>query len=239
MRAELGPEFRRLRVDAGVSARALASAVGVHHSAICRFERGEQDVSIANLVALGIGIGSPAQIAFRPASGPPIRDRLQASRVEALLTFIDSDWRRFVELPVGRAALGGGVIDCVLAHPRERLLVAIESEGQIRRLEQTLRWAAQKAEALRTTGVATEIKRAGSLRIERVLLLASTHHNRSVVEEHKQTFAAAYPGRLMDAVAALEDPLIRFPGSTVLWVSADGSRPRLLRRSPVGVTLGR
>jgi hypothetical protein len=77
------------------------------------------------------------------------------------------------------------------------------------------------------------------LRVERVLVLASTHHNRSVVEEHKQTFETAYPGRLSDALAALADASIPFPRSTLLWVSADGSRPRLLRRPPLGVTFGR
>lgn len=238
-RTRLGPEFRRLRQESGLSVRAVSSVVGISPSALSRFERCERDLSLMTVVALGVAVGAPLGIGFRAGSGPPVRDRLQATRIEAFLAYAHRDWVRHVEVPVGRAAIGGGVVDAVLTHPRDPLLVATESEGQIRRVEQTNRWAAQKADALRYSELARAAQRRGSLRIDRVLLLASTRHNREVVAAHGETFRAAYPSLLVDALAALRDPTRTFPGSTLVWVSTEGTPPRLLKRPPNGILVGR
>ena len=47
-----GAAIRALRTGAGLSARKLAGSVGISHSHLIRFERGERDVSTATLARL-------------------------------------------------------------------------------------------------------------------------------------------------------------------------------------------
>ena len=66
--------------------------------------------------------------------------------IEALLTLLPSDWERYVEVAVTRPVRG--VIDVVLARPAAGRIVSLEAHSEIRRLEQQLRWATEKSDAL-------------------------------------------------------------------------------------------
>ena len=237
MRANVAQDLCRLRKDASLSLRDVATALGIDYSLLARYERGERLPGLETLVSLGVVFGAPVELRFRPGSGPVIADRLQAARIEAFLRAIHPAWPRSVEQPVGRPGLGGGVIDVVLAHPRDALLVAIESEGEIRRLEQTIRWQQQKADALRYSPLARTCAGRGRVRIERILLLAATHHNVEVVRAHQETLRAAFPSRLRACLDAFADPAWPFPGSTLLWLGVGDHH--LLTRPPNGVGVGR
>jgi transcriptional regulator with XRE-family HTH domain len=142
-RRRLGLEIRRSRTDAGLSIRALAAAASIDHGYLCQIEAGDREPSFAVLHAIGGVLGVDVSVRLYPTTGPRIHDRIQAPIVEALFDALHPRWRRLAEVPVLRPARG--FIDAVLALPADGIVVATEVQSAIRRLEQQLRWASDKA----------------------------------------------------------------------------------------------
>jgi hypothetical protein len=150
--------------------------------------------------------------------------------IEALLRILHPRWRPHLEVPILRPARG--VIDAVLeATP---LLVAMEAQSDLRRLEAQIRWHTEKASGLPHTSLAT----GRDVVVSRLLLLRSTRRTRELAREFEQSLRAAYPARTADAVAALTGQA-PWPGPAIVWATIDGRSARLLERGPKGVTLGR
>ena len=140
-----------------------------------------------------------------------------------------------VEVPVYRPA--SGVIDLV-AHDRAAgILVATEIQSEIRRLEQQLRWSKQKADALPSADFWRFVE--GDPRIDRLLVLRSTHANRELASRFDETLRAAYPAPSADAFRALTTADGPWPGSAVLWARVEGDVATILERPPRGVGPGR
>lgn len=95
-----GEDFREMRLQAGVSQAAVARAIGVARSVICRMEAGNVEVAayIRSRAAAALG----AQFRFGLyADGPAlIRDAAQAAIVERLLAMRHRRWSATVEAPV-------------------------------------------------------------------------------------------------------------------------------------------
>lgn len=153
--------------------------------------------------------------------------------IEALCRRLDPTWTTHVEVPVIRPARG--VIDLVLERRCEGLLVAAEAYSELRRLEQQLRWSADKALSL---GSSTLVGPGPMADISRLLILRSTESTRALARQFEATFRAAYPARASDAVGALIDGRA-WPGPGVVWIRIDGDDVRLLDGPPRGVSLGR
>ena len=126
-----------------------------------------------------------------------------------------------------------GVIDAVLSRA-DGLQVACEAHSQLRRIEQQIRWASAKEDAL--SSAASEAGR--SAIVSQVLLLRDTAANRSVVAQFGQLLELAYPVRHSDALAALKGE-VPWPGAALIWCRVDGSRATILERPPRGIRLGR
>ena len=109
-----------------------------------------------------------------PRAGPRIHDRIQAPTIEALFRILDPRWHRLTEVGVNRPARG--FVDAVLALPAVGLVVATEVESAIRRLEQQLRWAHDKADSLPSSAAWSLVAPADGPRpvISRLLILRST-----------------------------------------------------------------
>lgn len=133
----IGDDIRRQREDAGISQRRLAAASGVDQSYLAKIELGDARPSIETLTAVSIALGGDFGARIFPNTGPPIRDKIQALMLEAVLRVTHRRWRRFVEVQVQRPSRG--VIDLVLHEPAEPALVALEAQSQMRRLEQQVR----------------------------------------------------------------------------------------------------
>jgi len=237
LRRSVGHQIVQLRGDAGLSQRRVAHAAGVPQAHLSRIERGHTEASLSVLVSIGATLGADLAVRFYPGTGPRLRDRLQAPMVEALLGILDRSWRRSAEVPVWRPVRA--VIDLVIARPGE-IAIAVEVHSEIRRLEQQLRWAAEKAAALPSSNDWTLLT-AGepSLPVSRLLVLRNTKANRDLVRAFAETLAAAYPARTGDVAAALRDPRRPWPGDAVLWADVAGGTARILDRAPRGVSLGR
>ena len=118
MRRRVGLDIRRLRIDAGLSVRTLATASGIDHGFLARIEAGSVEASYAVLVAIGEVLGADLSVRLYPTTGPRIHDRIQAPIVEELFKLLHPRWRRLSEVGVTRPARG--FVDAVLGLPPGR-----------------------------------------------------------------------------------------------------------------------
>jgi len=239
IRRGLGRDFAGIRGDAGLARAAVARAASVSPSTVGRVERGAIEPDVETMVRMASALGCEVSIRLFP-TGAPLRDRFQAPIVEALLAFVHPSWRRNVEVPVVGAVRG--VVDCALGHPARPLLVAAEIQSEIRRAEETIRRSSDKSEALGRSSLGAAA--AASFRVDAVetsclLVLRSTVRTRAAVRDLQGTFAAAYPARTADALAALRDPLVTWPGPTIIWVNLHGRRATIMDAPPRFVAVGR
>jgi len=226
----LGAEIRALREDAGRSQAAIARAAGVNQAHVSRIEAGTAEPSVAVLLAIGTALGADLSIRLFPNTGPRIRDHLQVAMSEALIGLLHPRWQVTPEVPVYRPVRG--VIDLVLRDRSGPDTVATEIHSQLRRVEQQIRWAVQKTDAL------AELPDGQGRRVERLLVVRNTAAMRDVVRAGAATLAASYPARAGDALASLRGTA-PWPGAAMVWATVERGEARLLGGPPRGVTVGR
>lgn len=217
-----------MREDAGISQARLAAAAGISPSHLCEIERGSVEASLEVMAALCEALGGRLRLRIEPGMGPAIRDHLQAAMVEALLQAIHPRWARFPEVAVRRPVRG--FIDLVLADREANLLVAVEVHSQLRRLEQQLRWANEKAEALRGL---PELAPRGALgavpTISRLLVLRSTRATRGVADAHQYLLSSAYPAGQREVMASLAGDA-PWPAAGIIWMVIEDGQARVIDR---------
>lgn len=146
---------------------------------------------------------------------------------ECVLRDLHPVWQPRLEVPVPRPVRG--VVDALFARSDVPLIVITEFQSTLPRLEQQLRWMAEKAEAIgNDQGVA----------VSRLLVLRSTEATRSIARQFEATLRSAYPAPTRDAVESLRTGT-PWPGAAIVWIRIDGDETELLDRPPRGVTLGR
>jgi transcriptional regulator with XRE-family HTH domain len=237
LRRGIGTQVRTLREDAAVSQRRLSAEIGLNQGHLSRIESGEAEASLATLTAIGDALGADLSVRLMPSTGPRIRDRVQAWMAEALLDAVDPSWHKLVEVAVRRPARG--YIDVVLVR-NPGPIVAVELHSELRRLEQHLRWASDKAASLPSAEAWTFLTDGAERReVSRLLVLRSTRSNRELARSYPTTLAAAYPARTADAAAAHTQPDVAWPGPAVVWAEVDARRARILPQPPRGVLFGR
>jgi transcriptional regulator with XRE-family HTH domain len=234
MRVSIGAEIRRLRLDSGLSVRRLADMANIDHGHLSLIERGLREPSLAVLTAIATALGGSVSVRFYPGTGPRLRDPIQARICEAVLRVLDPRWTRSVEVPVHRPARG--VIDAVIHDQAAGVIVAIEIQSELRRLEQQLRWSNEKAESLPSADFWRFVD--GAPRIDRLLILRSTRTNRQLAERFAETLRVAYPASPIEAYRALTTPDVSWPGSALLWAEVEGDAARVRDRPPRGVMTG-
>jgi transcriptional regulator with XRE-family HTH domain len=220
-----------MRLDAGLSIRAVAVAARIDPSHLSMIERGLREPSLAVLVALGTVLGLDISVRLYATTGPAIRDRHQAAIGEILIRSLGPGWRRLVEVPVRRPARG--VIDLVLARD---VIVATEIHSDLRSVEQLIRWAGDKADSLSSADAWPILSAGEPRRVDKLLVIRSTRRNRDIVRAHAATFATVYPGDSAAAYEALTGTGV-WPGSSIVWARVEGGRAELLRRPPRDVEL--
>jgi transcriptional regulator with XRE-family HTH domain len=236
-RRALGRQLLELRTDGNLTQRQLAEAAGVSKTYVARVEAGAVRPTIETYTALAAALGSDFAARIYPGTGPTIRDRNQAPIVEALIRLATPIWHAFPEVPV--RAPTRGVIDLVLHSEAESVVIAAEVETELKRLEQRLRWHAEKAEALPSSALwraAVADERVPG--VSKLLVLRSTDTNRRIVREFEATLLATYPGRTSQAYEALAGRA-RWPGAAVLWARTQHGQATILAAPPRGIRLGR
>lgn len=204
LKTRIGRQVSELRLDAGVSIADLARCADVDPSHVWRIEAGSANASLDVLVALASCLGSDLGLRFFATAAPRLRDRFQAPMIEALIRHLGPAWRTRPEVPIPAVR---GVVDLVLNRALDHLTIVCECHSELRRLELALRRANEKAEAVQ--------RLEGAQTASTILLLRSTEQTRRVVRAYEATFRAAFPGRLDDALSALQGDAA-WPGSTLL-----------------------
>jgi transcriptional regulator with XRE-family HTH domain len=237
LRRAVGGDLRRMRLDAGLSAAAVARAASIDPAYLAHVERGEQEAGLEVLAAIGSVLGADLGVRLHPNTGPLIHDRTQAPMEEALLRALHRRWIPSPEVLVVDPSRG--VIDLVLDDDTDDLLVATELQGQLRRLEQQVRWHREKELSMPSSSVWSFAAAGGRRpRTSRLLVLRSSHAIRDIATTFEATLRAAYPARLADTLGALcgTSP---WPGPAIAWMAVEGRRAHLMDAPPRGVRLGR
>lgn len=235
LRTRVGADVRQLREDSGATQRELSDAAGVDHGYLSLIERGLREPSIAALTAIATALGADVSVRLYPGAGPRLRDPIQARIVEAMLRILHDRWDRMLEVPVIRPARG--FVDLVILDRPPSTAICTEVQSELRRIEQLVRWANDKALALPSAPFWDRIGQ--TPRIDRLMVVRSTRANREIAARFGQTLITAYPGRAADAYGALTSADLLWPGSTLLWAEVSGDDATILDRPPRGVAIGR
>jgi transcriptional regulator with XRE-family HTH domain len=228
LRRAIADDLRHLREDVGLSQVRLAAAAGVAQSELSDLEAARSDPGLEVLARLSAALGGRLAVRIDPGIGSPVRDHIQATMIEGFLPEVAPCWRRLLEVTVYRPVRG--VIDLVLDDPSQHVAVATEVHSELRRIEQQLRWATAKADALATADP--------SRTVSRLLLLRATPRTRATVAEFSTIFATAYPANHREAVAALRGSG-PWPGAALLWMGVQRGPASLRDAPPRGINLGR
>jgi transcriptional regulator with XRE-family HTH domain len=233
----MGQEIARARDDAGISQRGLARAAEISQAHLSAIEAGSVDASPGAMARIAAALGGRMVVRLERGTGPIVRDHIQATMLQGLIRELHARWRRFLDVPVYRPVRGA--IDLVLDDPQEPITIAGEAQSQLRRIEQQIRWATMKADALQEGG-ARELGAVLGARsnVSRLLLLRVTTANLQLARTYGDLLAAAYPARHADAIAALTGAQA-WPGAALVWLDVTNSVGRLRRIPPRGITLGR
>lgn len=226
----IGAELRRVRTDEALTLRAVARAAGVDASHLSRIEHGDAVPSLDALVALATATGHRVSLRLYPTDGPRVRDHLQAPMIEALLRAHHSRWAPLLEVGVYRPVRG--VIDVVLRDREAPVLVAGESHSRLDAVERQLRWAGEKADSLPSADGWPWLPGSEPVTTSRLLLVRSCQAMHDLVRTLPATFATAYPADPREALAALRESGVPWPGAAMLWVTVDGRDSRLIDGLP-------
>jgi len=222
----LAEDLRRFREDAGLSQRLVASVAGVDASLVSRVESLDAHPSIEMYARIVAALGADLHVRAYPNTGPALRDRHQVRMGEILRSQTQLRWSTVPEIAVRRPVRGW--IDLVALDAAADLLVATELESTLRRLEQLIRWHAEKAAALPSSDAwARLVAGRREPRISQLLVVRWTRANRDAVADARQLMRDAYPANPADAFASLTGDA-RWPGPSLCWVRIDGPRPALL-----------
>jgi transcriptional regulator with XRE-family HTH domain len=220
----MAEELQKFRRDAGMSKAALARAAGVDAAYLGRIEDGDERPTLEVYERLAAVLGADLSTRLYPNTGPAIRDRLSAPMLEALIGLLDPRWRPFTEVAVRRPSRGW--IDALLHDARARTLVATELQSELRRLEQLIRWHAEKADSLPSWSGWPS--RGPEPEVSRLLIIRRTRATRAVAQEFAGQLSVAYPAHPDDALAALTTPTAPWPGAALLWAEVGPAKARLL-----------
>ncbi len=209
--------------DAGVSQANVARVAGVPRSYVGRILAGEANPSHETYARLGAALGADFSARYYPNTGPAIRDRHQSRMLEALLRVLHPRWHAYTEVAVRRPSRGW--IDAALNDAAARTIVATEFQSELRRLEQIVRWSAEKAASLPSWDGWTQL--GAEPRISRLLVVRRTRATRQVAAEFERQLRIAYPAHPDDALAALEGDAA-WPGPALVWAVVEGERTRLV-----------
>ena len=226
LRAQFAEDLLRLLIDSGVSQRALAAASGVPQSYISEIVHRTARPTLEASARLAAALGADLQLRLYPNTGPAIRARHQARILEAVLAALHPRWTPYTEVAVRRPSRGW--VDLALHDPREPALVATEIQSELRRLEQIVRWSAEKASSLPSWDGWDRLGAAPA--ISQLLIVRRTRTNVATAREFAGQLRVAYPAHPDDALAALTSTH-RWPGAAILWAADGAAGPRLVARA--------
>ena len=192
----VGRVVREVRIRRGWRQRELATAASVSQSLISRIELGRLDhVSLDRLRAVGAALDIAISIDawWRAGELERLVDRGHASLVEYVVGQLhDLGWQTRVEVTFNHFGERGSA-DIVAWHAPTRTLLLIEVKTQVGDVQATVSTFERKVRILPEVLAREEGWHA--IAVGRLLVIADTHANRSVVREHQRIFDSVWPAR--------------------------------------------
>jgi len=212
IREKIREDLERLCRDAAVSQHVLADASGVPQPYVSRILAGTARRSLETYALLGTALGADLVARPYPNTRPAIRDRLSVPILEHLLAVLHPRWHAFTEVRVTRP--GRGWIDAVLHEDREAIAIATEIDSTLKRIEQLVRWATEKADSLPSWEGWPGGERAP--KVSRPLIVRWSRSTRAAAREAARQLRLADPAHPDDALAALTGSA-PWPGAALVW----------------------
>lgn len=185
VRLSVGRELREARLAAGLSQRTVARVAGLSQSRVSRIERAQDaPPDVQELAILCAVLGLSLSLKAYP-QGSPVRDAAQLRLLERFRARLGPFFRWRTEAPIG----GRGDLrawDMRLDGPGS---IGVDAETRIHDLQ-----AVQRR---------SETKRRDSGVDRVILLVARTHHNTTVLREHRLALASTFPAGTGETMAAL------------------------------------
>jgi transcriptional regulator with XRE-family HTH domain len=208
----VGRVVREVRIRRGWRQRDLATAASVSQSLISRIELGRlEHVSLDRLRVVGAALDIAISIDAWWRSGELDRlvDRGHASLVEYVVSQLhDLGWQTRVEVTFNNFGERGSA-DIVAWHAATRTLLLIEVKTQIGDVQATVSTLERKVRIL--PDVLAREEGWDATTVARLLVVADTHANRSVVRDHQRIFDSVWPGRTVATRRWLRGPSSRSP----------------------------
>jgi transcriptional regulator with XRE-family HTH domain len=221
----LGEDVRRLREDAAMTRAALAEAAGVDATYLARIEDGIAKPSLETHARLSVILGADLNAHHYPNTGPAIRDRHQARILEWVLSQLHPRWHPYPEVAVRHPSRGW--IDVVLHDRVDASVIAVEIQSALGRLEQLIRWSAEKAASLPSWEGFPHLGEVSPT--SQLLVVRATRTTREIGRHFARQLEAAFPAHPDDAIASLTGAR-PWPGPALIWVDLRPNAIRFVRR---------
>jgi transcriptional regulator with XRE-family HTH domain len=209
----VGRVVREVRIRRGWRQRDLAVAARVSQAPISRIERGQLErVSLARLRAVGatLDIALSVDAWWRAGELDRLVDRGHAALVDHVVGQLhDLGWHTRVEVTFNHFGERGSA-DIVAWHAPTRTLLIIEVKTRIGDVQATASTFERKVRLLPDLMLREEGWDAVS--VARLLVIADTQANRSVVRDHQRIFDSAGRERTSAARRWIRHPATPLPG---------------------------
>jgi transcriptional regulator with XRE-family HTH domain len=209
----VGRVVREVRIRRGWRQHDLASAASVSQSLISRVELGQlEHVSLDRLRAVGaaLDIAISIDVWWRAGELDRLVDRGHASLVEYVVGRLhELSWVTRVEVTFNNFGERGSA-DIVAWHAATRTLLIIEVKTRIGDVQATVSTFERKVRIL--PDVLAREEGWNATTVGRLLVIADTHANRSVVREHRRIFDSIWPERTAATRRWIRTPSLSSPG---------------------------
>lgn len=235
----IGRILRAVRQRRGLRQSDIAATIGVSQSVISRLERGRlESVGLGALrrVAMELDVSISIAANWHGGQGDRLLDRAHAAIVDHVIqTLKELEWEVMPEFSFNHFGDRGSV-DVLAWHPVHRVLLVIEVKATLTDLQDLLVSLSRKLR------VVPDIVRKSlgwdADHVARIVIVAGTAANRSIVARHAATFVASFPARSREIHAWLRRPLGALAGVWFVSTSSLGggmsvARTRIRRTSRV------
>jgi transcriptional regulator with XRE-family HTH domain len=192
----VGRIVREVRVRRGWRQRDVAAAASVSQALVSRIELGRlEQVSLQRLRMVGatLDIAMSIDAWWRAGDIDRLIDRGHAALVEHVIGELRAHgWLTRVEVTFNHFGERGSA-DVVAWHPKARILLIVEVKTRIGDVQATASAFERKVRIL--PGILAPEEGWHPVAVGRLLVIADTHVNRSLVRDHQRIFDSTWPER--------------------------------------------
>jgi transcriptional regulator with XRE-family HTH domain len=214
----IGRFLATVRRHLGLRQADVATLAGLDQTVVSRLERGLiSGVSITSLrrVCAALGIEPSIELRWRGGLADRLIDQDHARLVEVALRILaKAGWTTVPEYSFSVYGERGSV-DILAWHPVHRALLIVEVKTRLTDLQALLMAMSRKVRLV--PGLVADERGWDRSVLGRVVLVADTRANRTIVDGHRSMFDATFPARSREVRRWLGQPTGDLPG---LWLTA-------------------